>query len=153
MTEPPDEWWAESYSKGNVCVNFHDIYGKIEAIPATWVEDNIFELDATPLLVNGVSIEDVVEVEWKRGEATPYFVRVKEKSPYRTVRVELRPSEANNPRLREFVRRYCPNHRIEGGILAFSVFKDAAEVTAWLFDDFGLWGETTDAAEMGRDPK
>lgn len=150
---PPDEWWVKSYAKGDICVHFYNIYGKVEAITATWIEDNIFALGATPLLVKGVSIEDVVDVEWRRGDVVPYFVRVKEKSPYRTVRVELSRSEANNPRLKEFLRRHTSEPRIEGGVLAFSVYENASEVTAWLFDEFGLWGEETDSLEAGRTPK
>lgn len=149
---PPDEWWADSYAKGNVRVNFYDMHGRVESIAATWSEDGVFEFELaeTPLLVNGVSIGDVVEVEWRPGEVTPYFVRVKEKSPYRTVRVEISRPEANNPRLKEFVRRYTSGPRIEGEVLAFSVFEDAGGVTADLFEEFGLWGEETDAAEPGR---
>ena len=69
---PPDAWFIDSYAKGDVSVNFYDIYGKVEAIPATWMESNIFSLDETPLRVNGVSIEDQVEVEWRGDEITPY---------------------------------------------------------------------------------
>jgi hypothetical protein len=154
-SRPPDEWWTDSYAKGNVRVNFYDIYGKIESIAATWSEDDIFEfeLDETPLLVNGVSIGDIVEVEWRLGEVTPYFVRVNEKSPYRTVRVELNKSDADNPRLKEFLRNSTSSPRIEGDVLAFSVFEDTNEVKANLFEEFGLWGKETDAAEADRPSK
>ena len=77
---PPDEWFIQSYAKDDVRVNFYDVHGQVEAISAFWREGNVFWLDETPLLVDGVSMEDVVEVEWRENEITPYFVQVTEKS-------------------------------------------------------------------------
>ena len=155
-TIPPDEWWTGSYAKGNVRINFYNIYGQVESLAATWIEDNVFALDETPLLVNGLSIEDEVEVEWREGEVIPYFLRVKRRSIYRTFRVELSGPGAANPRLKEFLRRYTSGARIHQDVLAFSVYtgEHSADDSAveWLMEEFGLWAEETNSAEGRQNP-
>jgi hypothetical protein len=153
---PPDEWFIESYAKDDVRVNFYDIYGKVEPIPAFWREGNIFWLDETPLRVNGVSIEDVVEVEWRENEITPYFVRIREKSNFRTFRAQLSSKDATDKRLVEFLKTNTYSYRIDRNVLAFSVYRDAGdpvmEVIEWLTVKFDIRGEETDSAEGQHSP-
>lgn len=113
QSRAPDEWFIESYAKDDVRVNFYDIYGKVEAIPAFWMEDNIFSLDETPLRVDEISIEDLVEVEWRENEIMPYFLRIKEKSIFRTFRVPLSREDATNKRLVNFLKTNTYSYRID----------------------------------------
>lgn len=151
----PDEWFTESYAREDVRVNFYDINGNVEAIPAFWMEGNVFSLDETPLRVNGVSIEDLVEVEWRKNEITPYFLRVKEKSTFRTFRVPLSRGDATNKRLKNFLETNTNSYRIDEDVLAFSIDKDdelLMEKMAWMRAEFDLWAEETDLADEQQSP-
>jgi hypothetical protein len=85
----PDDWWLTYYIDEHVPIVFYDGAGKVETVEATWAKDNIFRIEQTPLRVDGVSLWDCVEVRWEAGDLTPIFVRVKEKSGYRTIRADV----------------------------------------------------------------
>lgn len=147
---PPDEWFIQSYAKDDVRVNFYDVHGQVEAISAFWREGNVFWLDETPLLVDGVSMEDVVEVEWRENEITPYFVQVTEKSTLRTFRAKLSSKDATDKRLVDYLKANTYSYRIDRDIFAFTVYDDpddsVMEVIEWMMRKFDLEGEETNPA-------
>lgn len=72
---PPEEWFAAVAEGRQQRVAFRDVNGDTEFVRAEWVEENRFELQESPLLVDGVAVWDVVEVEWREGSVEPHFLR------------------------------------------------------------------------------
>jgi hypothetical protein len=105
---PPDEWFAAVADGRRQRVAFLDMNGETEFVHAEWSEENIFELVESPLLVDGVSYGDSVEVEWREGELDPHFTRLYDRLDYRTIRAYPAPKE---------VKRFlsdCERHGING---------------------------------------
>ena len=70
---PPEEWFAAVADGREQRVAFRDRDGETEFVRAEWSEANRFELQESPLLVDGVAVYDFVEVEWEEGSAEPHY--------------------------------------------------------------------------------
>jgi hypothetical protein len=94
-TCPAAQYWAvqgkSSAQEGLVKVQVHGLDGEIETLWARPLGDHLFELHNTPLYAYGLSWHDVVEARADTPDRFPVFVRVVEKSGFRTVRVILKP--------------------------------------------------------------
>jgi hypothetical protein len=94
-----------------------------------------------------------LQSKWRDDEITPYFLRVKEKSTFRTFRVRLSGGDAANKRLLNFLETNTYSYRIDQDVLAFSIHKDDEELfekMEWLSHEFDLRGQETDPAEESR---
>ena len=150
---PPEAWFAAVAEGRAQRVAFRDVNGDTEFVRAEWIEENIFELKESPLLVDGVSIWDYVEVEWREGGVDPHFARLTEGGwGCRTIRSRATPAE-----VKEFLRvcehahvRCFEPHRYERGVFVTAVHPDAIQdyrefdedVTCilpgeWVFTDTG----------------
>ena len=130
---PPEEWFAAVAGGHPQRVAFRDINGDTEFVKAEWMEENVFELKESPLLVDGVSIWDFVEVEWREGSVEPHFLRsdMDDDDPWRcrTIRARAGASE-----VRKFVQDcdssnihcFAP-HRSERGIFVTAIRPDSIE--------------------------
>lgn len=126
---PPGEWFAAVAAGRRQRVAFRDINGDTEFVKAEWVEENIFKLKESPLLVDGVSIDDYVEAEWREGSIDPHFVCLFPDYGWggRTIR-----SRASAEEVKKFLQvcersgiRCFEPHRYERGIFITAVHPDA----------------------------
>ncbi|MDT5272178.1 MAG: hypothetical protein QOH49_4364 [Acidobacteriota bacterium] len=107
---PPEEWFTAMSDGRQQRVSFRDNNGDTEFVKAVWIEANIFGLRQQPLLVDGVCIDDDVEVEWREGSVEPHYLRnlpeVADEWSYRVIRSHPTPRE-----VREF-RHLCKRLRL-----------------------------------------
>lgn len=122
----PDDWWLTYCLGEHVQLVFHDAEGQIvETVEATWERDNIFCIQQTPLKIDGVSLEDAVEVRWEAGDLTPIFVRVKEKSSCKKIRVDLSMLNAKSQRhFVEALRDKVFDYRLGDNVLVITYYDD-----------------------------
>lgn len=93
---PPEAWFAAAADGAPQFVAGSDVNGDTELVAAEWVEENVFRIREIPLLVNGFSEGDEVEAAWEGGDPTPRFVRVRERSHVRFVRVRASEREVED---------------------------------------------------------
>ena len=124
LTQLPDEWWLTYLPDESVAVIFQDKNVEIERVEAIWAgEDNLFEIQQVPLRVNGVSLDDVIEVRWEEGDITPIFDRVNEKSQFGTIRVNVKNLSGKARRsLVEYLGRSISDHRTDGGVMVIAYY-------------------------------
>lgn len=130
---PPGGWFAAVADGAPQFVAFRDIEGGTELVEADWVKENVFDILAHPLLVDGVSMGDRVEVSWEAGDPTPRFLSVRRPGGQRTVRV--RATEHEVERFLHHVKEYKEEgldifawgYRYERGVLVFGVYDFVAE--------------------------
>ena len=126
---PPEEWFAAVAGGRAQRVAFRDVNGDAEFVRAEWLEENLFELKEPPLLVDGVSVLDGVEVEWRVGDVERHFLRrVEDDWNLRTIRTRASPKEA-----KRFLKD-CDDFRIpfeqpryERGILVTAIRQETIE--------------------------
>lgn len=92
-----------------VKVQFIDDEGNVETLWAYPLGDDRYRLDNTPWFADRVSYGDIIEARAPEPGEFPLFIRVVEKSGFRTLRLILKPpadkapeSQAILDRLREF---------------------------------------------------
>lgn len=123
LPQLPDEWWLTYLPNEEVPVIFKDDNGEIERIEAIWASDNLFEIRQEPLRVNGVSVDDVIEVRWEEGDLTPIFDRLNEKSQFGTIRVNVKKLSGKSRRsLVEYLGRSIASHRVDGAVMVVSYY-------------------------------
>jgi hypothetical protein len=121
LPQLPDDWWLTYLPGEKVPVIFNDTSGEIERVEAIWAGDNLFEIRQVPLHVNGVSLDDVIEVKWEEGDITPIFDRVNEKSQFGTIRVDVKKLSGKGRRsLVEYLGRSIASHRVDGAAMVIS---------------------------------
>lgn len=107
---PPEEWFAAVADGRRQRVAFRDNNGDTEFVKAVWIEENIFGLRQLPLLVDGVCVDDDVEVEWREGSIEPHYLRnvpeVADEWSYRVIR-----SRPTLKEVRKF-RQLCKSLRL-----------------------------------------
>jgi hypothetical protein len=104
---PPEEWFAAVAEGRPQRVAFRDVNGDTEFVRAEWLKENVFYLRESPLLVDGISIRDFVEVEWTGGGIDPRFVRVAdERWRCRTIRAHATPKEV------KYFKAVCQDYHI-----------------------------------------
>ena len=127
---PPEAWFAAVAGGHPQRVAFRDRNGDTEFVKAEWDEENIFFLRQLPLLVDGVSTGDYVEVEWAEGSVEPRFVCLTDYGwGCRTIRARASVSE-----VRKFVQdceraniRCFEDYRFERGIFVTAIRPDSIE--------------------------
>lgn len=131
LPQLPDDWWLTYLPDDKVPVIFQDKNGEIEKVEATWAgEDNLFEITQVPLRVNGVSLDDTIEVRWEESDLTPIFERVNEKGEFGTIRVDVKKLSGKARRsLVESLGRAIARHRIDGGLMVVSYYDYEAIAT------------------------
>ena len=134
----PEDWWL-TYGWGErVPLVFYDDKGQlIETIEAVWEQDNIFGIYQAPLRIDGVSLDDSVEVRWEEGDLTPIFVRVKEKFGYKTIRADvssLKKRDRSSLMNSLFYNIY--NLRLVGDVLVITYRDDPG----WIVEELINWG-------------
>lgn len=89
---PPAQWISDVAEGMRQEVTFPTVNNQVEIVRVEWMRERLFRVEEVPLRVNGVSLYDLVEAEWRDGESTPHFKRVVENYGYRTVRAIFNPS-------------------------------------------------------------
>ena len=121
---PPAEWFEHVAGGRQHEAAFPTIDGKVELVEVEWQEERLFRVKRAPLLVNGVSSYDIVEVEWHEGEIIPHFKRVVENWGERTVRVTAVGAHRRGS-MSEFLKlhmqRFHPNYHHENNVLTFTI--------------------------------
>ena len=82
---------------GKVKVQLSDEHGNIETLWADPLGNDRYRLDNTPWYAYRVSYGDVVEARTEEPGGFPVFVKVIEKSGYRTIRLILKPPVDESP--------------------------------------------------------
>jgi hypothetical protein len=133
----PDDWWLTYYLGERVPLVFHDAKGQqVETVEAIWERDNIFGIQQTPLRVDGVSLDDSVEVRWEEGDLTPIFVRVKENFGYKTIRADVSSLKARSKSLFvESLRFHVCDTRLAQDVLVITYRDDPS----WIVEELVGW--------------
>jgi hypothetical protein len=119
---PPAEWSAYIAGSRKQEAAFPAGDGEVELVKVEWVRERIFCVDQVPLKVNGLSLYDLVELEWVDGDAVPRFKQVVERRG-RTIRAVM-----NDPAREDSMRHFAKVHvaerkryRYEKPVLAFTI--------------------------------
>jgi hypothetical protein len=118
---PPAEWSAY-VAEGGQHAAFPAAAGEVELLKVEWVREQLFRVGRVPLRVNGVSLDDLVELEWLAGEAVPRFKQVAERRA-RTIRA-LMTDPAREDSVRHFAKLHVADrkrYRYEKPVLAFTI--------------------------------
>lgn len=118
---PPAEWSAYVAGGGQHAA-FPAGDGEVELLKVEWVRERIFRVERVPLRVNGVSLYDLVELEWLTGEVVPRFKQVTERRG-RTIRA-LMTDPAREDSIRHFAKLHVADrkrYRYEKPVLAFTI--------------------------------
>ena len=120
---PPPEWFEYVADGREQQAVFPTADGKVELVNVHWWEELLFVIKQIPLLVNGISYADVVEVEWREGEIIPHFKRVVDSEGERVVRVTAVGSneKAMNEFLKDHMDRRHLSYRYENNVLVFGI--------------------------------
>lgn len=120
---PPEEWFAHVADGRQQVAAFPNVDDKVELLEVEWLKERIFEVEQVPLLVNGVSLYDRVEMEWQDGDHVPHFKRVTEPFGNRTVRAIVNgPTRKDRDAfVNSVVSSSFPEYRYENEVLAFTV--------------------------------
>lgn len=133
---PPDEWLALVPKSRQQEATFSTFDDGIELLKVEWEGERLFRIDQVPLLVNGVSLYDIVEVEWQDGKVIPRFKRLVESRGHRTIRgVVTEPNSKNRiKRFAETVISDPKRYRFEKDVLALTIAEsELDEITKeWL---------------------
>ena len=119
---PPAEWSAHVAGGGQQEAKFPGSDGEVELLRVDWVRERIFRVDQVPLRVNGVSLYDLVELEWPEGDAVPCFRQVVERRG-RTIRAVLNDSGREDA-IRHFAKMHVGDrkkYRYERPVLAMTI--------------------------------
>jgi len=121
---PPAEWLTYVAGGRQKEAAFPGIDNEVEMLPVEWIRERIFRVDQVPLRVNGVSLHDLVELEWQEGDVVPRFLRVVERRG-RTIRAMMTdPSREDS--LRHFAKLHVEDrkrYRYEKPVLAFTILE------------------------------
>ncbi len=121
---PPEEWFWHMAAHRPSQVALIDVNGQIEFVNAEWIKTRLFVVGQVPLLVNGVTQFDQIEVEWLSGDPIPHFQRVVKNIGYRTVRVTVAPNfrEYLANFVRDYIEKpYAGRYSHENNVLAFTI--------------------------------
>jgi hypothetical protein len=88
-------------------VMFRDDEGNVETLWASDLGADRYRLDNTPWFAFGVSWHDVVEARPTEAGGIPQFVRVLEKSGFRTIRLILDPPASESSQSMAILDRLC----------------------------------------------
>jgi hypothetical protein len=134
---PPKGWFAY-IAEGQQLQEaaFPGVDGEVELLKVEWIRERLFRVDQVPLWVNGVSLYDLVEVEWQDGDIIPRFKRVAESCGYRTIRAVVNESSRKKT-IRHFAELNISDpkkYRFEKGVLAFTISESELDAIAkeWL---------------------
>lgn len=122
---PPEQWISDVAEGMRQEVTFPTMNNKVEIVRVEWMRERLFRVEEVPLRVNGVSLYDLVEGEWRDGESIPHFKRVVENYGYRTVRAIVNQPDRLDSIL-EFAKMNTEEpmkYRCEERILALTVRK------------------------------
>jgi hypothetical protein len=133
---PSVEWFEYVADGRQHQAAFPAIGGKVELVQVQWWEGLLFRVTQVPLLVNGVSEDDIVEVEWQEGEIIPHFKRVVDNEGHRTVRVTAVGTYRKEwmAQLLEHVQRTYYSYRYENKVVVFTIGRPELpeEIRDWL---------------------
>ena len=133
---PPEKWFAYLAFGHQQEVAFPCADDRVELVRVEWMRERLFRVDQVPLLVNGVSLYDLVEVEWQEGDLIPRFKRVAESCGHRTIRAVV-----NDSNVKKRIRRFAEvnvsdpkRYRFENAVLAFTIAESELDEIAkeWL---------------------
>jgi hypothetical protein len=133
---PLEKWFAYVAFGNRPEVAFPTIDHQVELLTVKWTRELLFRVEQVPLLVNGVSLYDLVQVEWQDGDLIPRFKRVAESSGHRTIRAVI-----TNPEREVSIRRFAKlntadrkRFRYENSTLAFTISESELDDIAkeWL---------------------
>lgn|GEM_PF-2294189 len=131
---PPEEWFAYVANGAEQRAAFPTSTEDMELLKVEWLEEIHFRVTEMPLMANGVSFYDDVELEWLEGEIIPRLKRVIEEPDRRTVRANLKDSKKD--KLRRFfawMDDHPHDYRYEKPWLVFSTWAGMDEDTrSWL---------------------
>lgn len=135
-TLPPEEWLAEVRTGLRQEVRFPSSKGGSEIVRVDWMRERLFRVEEVPLFVNGVSLYDLVEVEWRGKDLIPYFKRVAENYGYRTIRAVVNDLDRSED-IEDFAKKNTDDsikYRCEQGVLVMTVRKPGVDdfVREWL---------------------
>jgi hypothetical protein len=68
---PPEKWYAYIAEGHQPEAAFPGVGRQVELLKVEWMRERLFRVDQVPLLVNGISLYDLVEVEWQDGDIIP----------------------------------------------------------------------------------
>jgi hypothetical protein len=133
---PLEKWFAYIAFGHQKEVAFRCINDQVELLRVEWVRERLFSIEQVPLLVNGVSLYDLIEVEWQGGDLIPRFKRVIEKRGHRTIRAIVTDPE-REASIRHFAKLNTADrkqYRYEKGVLAFTIAESELDeiATEWL---------------------
>ena len=133
---PPEKWFAYLAFGHQQEVVFPCNDDKRELLKVEWIRKRLFRLQQVPLSANGVSLDDLVEVEWRDGDLIPWFKRVAEKRGHRTIRAVVTDPESE-PRVRHFAKVNLADrkkYRYENSVFAFTIDEPELDAIAkeWL---------------------
>jgi hypothetical protein len=133
---PPEKWRAYLAFGHQQEVAFPFGGDQVELITVKWQMERLFRVEQVPLLVNDISLYDLVEAEWHDGDLVPHFKRVVEKSGYRTIRAVVTDSEGEAS-VRHFAKLNTADrkrYRYEKEVLAFTTSESELDKIAkeWL---------------------
>jgi hypothetical protein len=125
MVFPPAEWLAYvSDGRQKEAAFPRGDGGGFELIKVEWARESIFRIDQVPLRVDGVSLYDLVELEWQDGDVIPRFKQMVERRA-RTIRAVM-----NDPAREDSIRHFAKVHvadrkryRYERPVLAFTIME------------------------------
>jgi hypothetical protein len=120
---PLEKWFAYLAFGNPPEVAFPTVDGQVELVKVEWKRERLFRVGQVPLLVNAISLFDLVEAEWQDGDLIPRFTRVVETSALRTVRAIVTHAEREES-IRHFAKLNTADrkrYRFEKGVLAFSI--------------------------------
>jgi hypothetical protein len=120
-SQSPAEWSAY-VAEGRQHAAFPTVTGEVELLKVEWVRERLFRVGRVPLWVDGVSLNDLIELEWPAGEVVPRFKQVTERHG-RTVRV-LMTDPTREDSIRHFAKLHVADrnrYRYEKPVLAFTI--------------------------------
>ena len=131
-----EKWFAYVAFGNRPEVAFPSIDDQVELVTVEWMRESLFRVEQVPLLVNGVSLYDLIEVEWQEGNVIPRFHRVAERSGHRTIRAVVTDPE-REVSIRHFAKLNTTDrkrYRYEKSTLAFTISESELDDIAkeWL---------------------
>jgi hypothetical protein len=133
---PPEKWFAYLAFGHQQEVAFPSTDDQVELVKVEWKRARLFRVAQVTLLVNDVSLYDLVEAEWRDGDLIPHFKRVAERSGHRTIRAVVTDLESEAS-IRHFAKLNTTDrkrYRYEKGVLAFTISESELDEIAkeWL---------------------
>ena len=116
-----------------VKVGIRDKSGQVETLWATPLGENTYRLENSPFFAYGISWNDIVIAELD-SEGFPFFIRVIEKSGYKTIRVITEKDSKELPVLLSDINKLGCNY--EGAFSKLVVIDIPPEVELRIVSDF-----------------